>query len=99
MQEEQLSNKKESLKENLMPWFSTNELLEYLGISQSELDEQAKLFSEGIHYRRAKPTQPDSQLLWRIDLIDELLCLPIPPLEKEAMLKAMNNDIICKYSK
>ena len=91
-----LASEKDSFKENLLPWFSTNELLEYLGISQSELDEQSKLFLEGVHYRLEKPAQPDSQLLWRIDLIDELLCLPIPPLEKEAMVKAMNNDIICK---
>ena len=77
------------------PWFSTTELLEYLGISKSELDQQLKLFSEGIHYRREKPDQPESQLLWRIDLIDEILCLPVAPLEKEAMLKAINNEITC----
>ena len=77
-------------------WFSTSELLEYLGISQSELDEKAQLFSEGIHYRREDLKEPKSQILWRIDLIDEVLCLPIPPLEKEAMLKAINNDITCK---
>ena len=81
---------------NIAPqWFSTSELLEYLGISKSELDEQAKLFSEGIHFRLEHPNQPESQTLWRIDLIDELLCLPIAPLEKEAMLKAINNDITC----
>jgi len=76
-------------------WFSTSELLEYLGISKKELEEQALLFSEGIHFRLENPNQPESQTLWRIDLIDELLCLPIAPLEKEAMLKAINNDITC----
>ena len=83
-------------RKSLTPWFSTSELLEYLGISQSELEEEAKLFSEGIHYKIEKSTQSESQMLWRIDLIDELLCLPIAPLEKEAMLKAMNNDITCQ---
>ena len=77
-------------------WFSTNELLEYLGISKSELDKKSDLFNEGVHYRREKENNPDSQMLWRIDLIDELLCLPIAPLEKEAMMKAINNDIVCK---
>ena len=77
------------------PWFSTSELLEYLGITKSELDEQSALFAEGIHYKREKSDHPDSQILWRIDLIDELLCLPVAPLEKEAMIKAINNDITC----
>ncbi len=80
---------------NPKAWFSTSELLEYLGISKSELEAQAKLFAEGIHYKLEIPNQPKSQVLWRIDLIDELLCLPIPPLEKEAMIKAINNDITC----
>ena len=83
-------------KDNLTPWFSTSELLEYLGISKSELEAQVKLFTEGIHYKFERSTYQKSQILWRIDLIDELLCLPIAPLEKEAMLKAMNNDITCK---
>ncbi len=89
------SRQKNSKAQNQAPWFSTSELLEYLGISKTELDKQANLFSEGIHYRLEKPSHPDSQTLWRIDLVDALLCLPIPPLEKEAMLKAMNNEITC----
>ena len=80
---------------NLTPWFSTHELLEYLGISKTELDEQTKLLAEGIHYKFEHPNKKNSPILWRVDLIDELLCLPIPPLEKEAMLKAVNNDITC----
>ncbi len=92
MLEKALSDRTDSLT----PWFSTYELLEYLGISQSELEEQAQLFSEGIHYKLEKSAHSKEQMLWRIDLIDELLCLPIAPLEKEAMLKAMNNDITCK---
>ena len=95
MLEQRQSNKKGPLTNNPRAWFSTTELLEYLGISQSELDEQSKLFAEGIHYKLEIPNQPQSQMLWRIDLIDELLCLPIPPLEKEAMVKAINNDITC----
>ena len=87
--------KKDHLETISARWFSTSELLEYLGISKSELDKQAKLFAEGVHYRRENLNQPESQMLWRIDLIDELLCLPIPPLEREAMLKAINNDITC----
>ncbi len=76
-------------------WFSTTELLEYLGISISELNKEANLFTEGVHYRHQKTSQEKEQTLWRLDLIDEILCLPIPPLEKEAMLKAINNDITC----
>ncbi len=76
-------------------WFSTNELLEYLGISQKELDQNSLFFKEGIHYRYQNPSDKTSPLLWRIDLIDELLCLPIPALEREAMLKAIQNDITC----
>ncbi len=95
MQVKRQLRKKSSIASRQAPWFSTNELLEYLGISESELEKSSKLFSEGVHYRKEKPSQADSQTLWRIDLIDELLCLPVPPLEKEAMLKAMNNDITC----
>ena len=89
------SNSQNLITDNPTPWFSTNELLEYLGITKSELDEKSKLFSEGVHYKVEKKNLPDSQVLWRIDLIDELLCLPIAPLEKETMLKAINNEITC----
>ena len=89
------SNSQNLITDNPTPWFSTNELLEYLGITKSELDENSKLFSEGVHYKVEKINLPGSQVLWRIDLIDELLCLPIAPLEKEAMLKAINNEITC----
>jgi len=95
MKDEIRSDIKHTNKINPAQWFSTSELLEFLGISKSELDEQSKLFAEGIHFKREKSSHPDSQLLWRIDLIDELLCLPIAPLEKEAMTKAINNDITC----
>ena len=87
--------KSELTKNKQTPWFSTSELLEYLGISKSELEEQSGLFAEGVHYKKEQPSHPDSQILWRIDLIDELLCLPIAPLEKEAMAKAINNEITC----
>ena len=89
------SNRKNWVTNNPRPWFSTDELLEYLGISKQELDQQSQLFIKGVHYRKEKTNQTDSQILWRIDLIDELLCLPVPPLEKEAMHKAVNNEITC----
>ena len=89
------SNIAHTIKFNPAEWFSTSELLEYLGISKSELDEQSELFAEGIHFKRENPSHPDSQMLWRIDLMEELLCLPIAPLEREAMTKAINNDITC----
>ncbi len=78
------------------PWFSTDELLEYLGISSEDLKKQTDLFTEGIHYKLENPDIETSRILWRLDLVDELLCLPVPPLEKEAMLKAINNHITCK---
>ncbi len=78
------------------PWFSTAELLEYLGISKNELIKQFDLFTEGLHYKKENPKDPKSKRLWRIDLVDEVLCLPVPALEKEAMLNAINNVITCK---
>ena len=77
------------------PWFSTTELLEYLDLSESELNKYFNQFIEGVHYRFEDPSEQNSQMLWRIDLVDELLCLPVAPLEKEAMLNAMNNHITC----
>ncbi len=77
------------------PWFSTSELIEYLGITMKELDEKKKLFHEGFHYVRESPEDPQSRLLWRIDRVDDLLCIPIPPLEREAMLNALSNTITC----
>ena len=77
------------------PWFSTSELVEYLGISNAELSQVLNTFTEGVHYKKENPKDCNSRLLWRVDLIDELLCLPIPPLEREAMLKAINNHITC----
>ncbi len=86
----------QSIAKNPAPWFSTNELLEYLGITTIELNQQFSLFTEGLHYRHENPADPDSKILWRVDLVDELLCLPVPPLEREAMLKAINNHITCQ---
>ena len=77
------------------PWFSTSELLEYLGISSTELEGQLNLLKEGIHYKHTNPSDPDSPMLWRVDLVDDLLCVPIPPLEREAMFNAINNHITC----
>ena len=95
MQLTKTTNKQNWITSNPAPWFSTSELLEYLGISKSELEEQSDLFDEGIHYKKEIPSDKDSQILWRVDLIDELLCLQIAPLEKEAMLNAINNHITC----
>ena len=86
---------KESLAKEEAKWFSTSELLEYLGISKLELQEQFALFKEGIHYKYNTIENSDKQILWRIDLIDELLCLPIAPLEREAMNNAIKNKITC----
>ena len=83
------------LENGQTPWFSTAELLEYLGISKADLEQESNLFTEGVHYKLEKENDPNSQLLWRVDLIDDLLSLPIPALEKEAMLKAINNHITC----
>jgi len=82
--------------ETLRSWFSTSELLEYFGMSKSDLEERCSLFVEGIHFRLEDPNDSKSQTLWRIDLIDELLCLPVPPLEREAMLNAVKEKITCK---
>ena len=87
--------KEKFLRNRKTPWFSTSELLEYLGITHGELQTQLQLLTEGIHYKKAEKSDPNSQMLWRVDLVDELLCLPIPPLEKEAMLNAINNHITC----
>ena len=95
MSDENNKSQKPSLSNAQTPWFSTTELLEYLGISNSELMNQFSLFTEGIHYKYEKTNNSNSKILWRVDLVDELLCVPIPPLEKEAMLNAINNRIIC----
>ncbi len=78
------------------PWFSTAELLEYLGISRKELDESSGLFDEGVHFIREFPEDPESRLLWRLDRVNDLLCISVPPLEKEAMLNALSNKITCR---
>ena len=81
--------------ENINPWFSTSELIEYFGISMQELDEKRNLFNEGFHFVRESAEDPKSRVLWRIDRVDEVLCIPIPPLEREAMLNALSNRITC----
>ena len=88
-------NSNQAIEGNQSPWFSTSELLEYLGISEIELKSYSKLFIEGVHYRHEIHNELNSPRLWRIDLIDDLLCLPIPPLEKEAMMNAIHNHITC----
>ena len=95
MSKRQKGRTKEGLLSSPSAWFSTEELLEYLGISNAELDRELKLFTEGVHYKYEVPKDKNSRILWRIDLVDEILCLPIAPLEKEAMLNAINNKITC----
>tara|TARA_B100000700_G_C14795478_1_gene738010 strand:- start:176 stop:457 length:282 start_codon:yes stop_codon:yes gene_type:complete len=85
-----------NLKKEKNKWFAENELLEYLGISKEEFSEKLSIFTEGLHFTKENPSDPTSKTLWRIDLIDQLLCIPIAPLEREAMEKAINNNIICK---
>ena len=80
---------------NPTPWFSTDELLEYFGISNEELIQKLQEFTEGIHYKREQASDPNSKMLWRVDLVDELLCISVPPLEKEALFNAINNHITC----
>ena len=94
MTDKQLKAEK-SYTSKTTPWFSTSEILEYLGISYGELEKQLKLLTEGVHYKKIQQSDPNSQILWRVDLVDELLCLPVPPLEKEAMLNAIHNHITC----
>ncbi len=89
------SNQNSQNQDPLTPWFSTNELLEYIGISKQELMNHLNSLTEGIHYKVNNKDNSEPQILWRVDLIDDLLCLPIPPLEKEAMEKAINNHITC----
>ena len=86
---------KSSFEEESATWFSTSELLEYLGISEEELDKKKNAFIEGVHFVEKTSTNLPTQVLWRIDRVDELLCLPIPPLEREAMLNAVKNKITC----
>ncbi len=86
---------KAAIENNLECWFATSELLEYLGISETDLIKEIELLTEGIHYKHLDPNNPRSEMLWRVDLIDETLCLPIPPLEREAMKNAISNHIIC----
>ena len=90
------SSKQQLLISKLDLWFSTDELLEYLGISNEELIQQLGLFTEGIHFKYEHAHDPSNRILWRVDLVDPLLSLPIPPLEREAMLNAINNHITCQ---
>ncbi len=83
-------------KNNPVTWFTTSELLEYLGISQEELDTYQDMFIEDVHFRKVIVSNAQTSLVWRIDLIDELLCLPIPALEREAMQNAIENRITCQ---
>ncbi len=95
MAQEDRINPVQCNKRLLSPWFSTTELLEYLGISKEELKQHLEQFTEGVHYKYENPMDPISPLLWRLDLIDQLLCIPVAPLEKEAMLNAIQNKITC----
>ncbi len=78
------------------PWFSTSELLEYLGITSQELDAKKDLFAEGFHFIKEFPENPDSRKLWRLDRVSDLLSIAIPPLEEEAMYNALCNRITCQ---
>ena len=86
----------EPIKAGKSPWFSTSELLEYLGISQDELNQHFSTLTKGTHYKIEKSKDNYSQILWRVDLIDQLLSPPVAPLEREAMLNAINNHITCE---
>ena len=80
--------------ENL--WFSTCEVAEYLGISNTELEQKIKTFVEGVHFKLDHEKESENQISWRIDLIEEILCMEASPLEKEALRNVINNKITCK---
>ena len=66
-------------------WFTTAELLDYFQISRQILWSNRTRLCRGIHYRRANPYNPWSSLLWRLELMEEVLGQSVAAFQRKVM--------------
>ncbi|MDP6203044.1 MAG: hypothetical protein AB8A40_03670 [Prochlorococcus sp.] len=66
-------------------WFTTAELLDYFQISRQMLWSNRNRLYRGIHFRRANPFNPWSSLLWRLELMEEVLGQRVAAFQRKVM--------------
>jgi predicted DNA-binding transcriptional regulator AlpA len=65
-------------------WVSNTEMHKHLGVSRKTLWRLHKYFSEGVHWRRKDPLNPNSHKVWRLSSVDQLLSQPTNVLKRRA---------------
>ena len=78
-------------------WFTTAELLDYFQISKSTLSKQKKYLVKDKHFKRLDPKNPKSSLLWRLDLLEEILGKPVASFQRQVLENAVKGQITCQY--
>ncbi len=84
-------------KESVFFWFTTSELLDYFQITRKTLYTKKKLLLHGIHYKKKYPKRTKSELLWRLDLLEEILGNPVPAFQKQVLENALQGKITCNF--
>ena len=84
-------------KEPVFFWFTTAELLDYFQITRKTLYTKKQLLLQGIHYKKKYPKKTNSELLWRLDLLEEILGSPVPPFQKQVLENALQGKITCNF--
>ncbi len=77
-------------------WFTTAELLDYFQISRDDLFEQKCHLQRDIHFKRKDPNNPNSSLLWRLELMEEVIGQKVSAFQRQAMENAMQEEIACE---
>ena len=77
-------------------WFTTAELLDYFQISKAVLFEQKCHLERDIHFKLKDPDNPNSSLLWRLELMEEVIGKKVSAFQRQAMENAMQGQITCE---
>ena len=63
--------------EKISPWYTTEEITNYLKLSKRTLSKHMKYLNYGHHYIRKFARNPRSTILWHVDHLEKYLCQPV----------------------
>ena len=59
------------------PWYTTEEITNYLKLSRRTLSKHMKYLNYGHHYILKFARNPRSTILWHVDHLEKYLCQPV----------------------
>ena len=63
--------------EKISPWYTTEEITNYLKLSRRTLSNHMKYLNYGHHYIRKLFRNPRSTIQWYLDQLEKYLCQPV----------------------